>query len=213
MTQGRPASRPVILGLTGSIGMGKSATATMFSALGVPVHDADAAVHALYGPGGEAAAAIGAAFPGVLDPQGGVDRARLRDAVLGNADRMAALERLVHPLVRAASTAFLARHAAAPLVVLDIPLLYETGGEGRCDAVAVVSAPPEVQRARVLARPGMTADAFEAIRAKQMPDAEKRARADFVIDTSRGFPAAEAEVARIVAALTERGASGHPAHR
>jgi dephospho-CoA kinase len=203
--------RPVILGLTGSIGMGKSATARMFSALGVPVHDADAAVHALYGPGGEAAAAIGKAFPGVLDPQGGVDRARLRAAVLGDPGRMATLEALVHPLVRAASTAFLARHADAPLVVLDIPLLYETGGGSRCDAVAVVSAPPEVQRARVLARPGMTEAAFEAIRAKQMPDAEKRARADFVIDTSRGFPAAEAEVARIVAALTERGAPEHPA--
>ena len=203
--------RPVILGLTGSIGMGKSATARMFSALGVPVHDADAAVHALYGPGGEAAAAIGKAFPGVLDPQGGVDRARLRAAVLGDPGRMATLEAIVHPLVRAASTAFLARHADAPLVVLDIPLLYETGGENRCDAVAVVSAPPEVQRARVLARPGMTEAAFEAIRPKQMPDAEKRARADFVIDTSRGFPAAEAEVARIVAALTERGAPEHPA--
>jgi dephospho-CoA kinase len=207
MTKGRP----VILGLTGSIGMGKSATARMFSALGVPVHDADAAVHALYGPGGEAAAAIGAAFPGVLDPQGGVDRARLREAVLGDPDRMAALEAIVHPLVRAASTAFLARHADAPLVVLDIPLLYETGGESRCDAVAVVSAPPAVQRARVLARPGMTEEAFQAILAKQMPDAEKRARAEFVIDTSRGFPAAEAEVTRIVAVLTKRGASEHPA--
>jgi len=211
MTKGPPVSRPVILGLTGSIGMGKSATAKMFSALGVPVHDADAAVHALYGPGGEAAAAIGTAFPGVLNPQGGVDRARLRAAVLGDSGRMAALEAIVHPLVRAASTAFLARHADAPLVVLDIPLLYETGGESRCDAVAVVSAPPEVQRARVLARPGMTADAFAAILAKQMPDAEKRARADFVIDTSRGFPAAEAEVTRIVAALAERRAPEHPA--
>ncbi|KST60898.1 dephospho-CoA kinase [Methylobacterium sp. GXS13] len=211
MTKGPPVSRPVILGLTGSIGMGKSATAKMFSALGVPVHDADAAVHALYGPGGEAAAAIGKAFPGVLDPQGGVDRARLRAAVLGDSGRMAALEAIVHPLVRAASTAFLARHADAPLVVLDIPLLYETGGESRCDAVAVVSAPPDVQRARVLARPGMTEAAFASILAKQMPDAEKRARADFVIDTSRGFPAAEAEVARIVAALAERRAPEHPA--
>jgi len=211
MTKGPPVSRAVILGLTGSIGMGKSATAKMFSALGVPVHDADAAVHALYGPGGEAAAAIGTAFPGVLDPQGGVDRARLRAAVLGDSGRMAALEAIVHPLVRAASTAFLARHADAPLVVLDIPLLYETGGESRCDAVAVVSAPPDVQRARVLARPGMTEAAFASILAKQMPDAEKRARADFVIDTSRGFPAAEAEVTRIVAALVERRAPEHPA--
>lgn len=202
---------PVVLGLTGSIGMGKSATAAMFARLGVPVHDADAAVHALYGPGGAAAASIGAAFPGVLDPQGGVDRTRLRAAVLDAPERMAALEAIVHPLVRAASTDFLARHGAAPLVVLDIPLLYETGGEARCDAVAVVSAPPEVQRARVLARPGMTETAFAAILAKQMPDAEKRARADFVIDTSRGFPAAEAAVARIVAALTGPSAPPHRA--
>jgi dephospho-CoA kinase len=202
---------PVVLGLTGSIGMGKSATAAMFARLGVPVHDADAAVHALYGPGGAAATAIGTAFPGVLDAAGSVDRTRLRAAVLDAPERMAALEAIVHPLVRAASTEFLARHAQAPLVVLDIPLLYETGGEGRCDAVAVVSAPPEVQRARVLARPGMTEAAFAAILAKQMPDAEKRARADFVIDTSRGFPAAEAEVARIVAALTEERAPPHRA--
>ena len=207
----KAGSGPVILGLTGSIGMGKSATAAMFARLGVPVHDADAAVHALYGPGGAAAAAIGQTFPGVLDADGGVDRTRLRAAVLDAPDRMAALEAIVHPLVRAASTDFLARHAEAPLVVLDIPLLYETGGAGRCDAVAVVSAPPEVQRARVLARPGMDAAAFAAILAKQMPDAEKRARADFVIDTSRGFPAAEAAVARIVAALTEGRAPPHRA--
>lgn len=205
----KAGSGPVILGLTGSIGMGKSATARMFADRGVPVHDADAAVHALYGPGGAAAAAIGAAFPGVLDGDGGVDRARLRAAVLDAPDRMAALEAIVHPQVRAASTDFLARHAAAPLVVLDIPLLYETGGAGRCDAVVVVSAPPEIQRARVLARPGMTEAAFAAILAKQMPDAEKRARADFVIDTSRGFPAAEAEVARIVERLTAHRAEPH----
>ena len=208
---GASQKKPFVLGLTGSIGMGKSATAKMFSARGVPVHDADAAVHALYGPGGEAAAAIGRAFPDVCDAAGGVDRAALRAAVLGSPERMAALEAIVHPLVRAASQAFLAHHADAPLVVLDIPLLYETTGEGRCDAVAVVSAPAEVQRARVLARPGMTEAAFSAILARQMPDAEKRARADFVIDTSRGFPAAEAEVARIVAALTKHGAPPHAA--
>ncbi|WP_457108505.1 dephospho-CoA kinase [Methylobacterium sp. P5_C11] len=206
----KAGSGPVVLGLTGSIGMGKSATAAMFARLGVPVHDADAAVHALYGPGGAAAAAIGKAFPGVLDPQGGVDRARLRDAVLDAPVRMAALEGIVHPLVRAASTDFLARHADAALVVLDVPLLYETGGEGRCDAVAVVSAPPEIQRARVLARPGMNEATFAAILAKQLPDAEKRVRADFVIDTSRGFPAAEAEVARIVARLTQGRAPSCP---
>ncbi|MCJ2067459.1 dephospho-CoA kinase [Methylobacterium sp. J-030] len=208
----KAGSGPVVLGLTGSIGMGKSATAAMFARRGVPVHDADAAVHALYGPGGAAAAAIGAAFSNVLDPEGGVDRGRLRAAVLGTPDRMAALERIVHPLVRAASTDFLAQHAGAPLVVLDIPLLYETGGAGRCDAVAVVSAPPEVQRARVLARPGMNEVAFAAILAKQMPDAEKRARADFVIDTGQGFPAAEAEVARIIARLTEGRAPPHQGH-
>ena len=193
---------PFVLGLTGSIGMGKSATAAMFSARGVPVHDADAAVHALYGPGGAAAEAIAAAFPGTLAPDGGVDRARLRDAVLGRPDALARLEALVHPLVRAVGHAFLERQAGAPLVLLDIPLLYETGGEARCDAVLVVTAPPEVQRARVLARPGMTEAAFAAIRTKQMPDAEKRARADYVLDTSQGFAATEAEVARIVAAHT-----------
>ncbi|MGU3536396.1 dephospho-CoA kinase [Methylobacterium sp. A54F] len=195
------ARRPFVLGLTGSIGMGKSATAAMFTRHGVPVHDADAAVHALYGPGGAAAAAIGAAFPGTVGPDGAVDRARLRAAVLGDPGRLARLEGLVHPLVQAAGHDFLRRHADAPLVLLDIPLLYETGGEARCDAVAVVSAPPEVQRARVLARPGMTEDAFRAILAKQMPDAEKRARADHVIDTGRGFAEAEAQVAAIVAAI------------
>ncbi|MCJ2012132.1 dephospho-CoA kinase [Methylobacterium sp. J-076] len=181
--------------------MGKSATAGLFRARGVPVHDADAAVHALYGPGGAAARAIGRDFPGVLDAGGGVDRGALRAAVLGQPQRLARLEALVHPLVRAEADAFVAAHGGAPLVVLDIPLLYETGGEARCDAVAVVSAPAPVQRERVLARPGMDEATFAAILAKQMPDAEKRARADYVIDTGRGFPAAEAEVARIVAAL------------
>ncbi|MER2250943.1 dephospho-CoA kinase [Methylorubrum podarium] len=197
--------RPVVLGLTGSIGMGKSATAAMFSARGVPVHDSDAAVHALYGPGGAAARAIGEAFPGTLTPEGGVDRPALRAAVLGYPEQLARLEAIVHPLVRDESRAFLARHAGAALVVLDIPLLFETGAEARCDAVLVVTAPPEVQRARVLARPGMTEEAFEAIRAKQMPDAEKRARADFLIDTSRGFAHAEGEVERIVEELVRRG--------
>lgn len=197
-----PGKRPFVLGLTGSIGMGKSATAAMFSARGVPVHDADAAVHDLYGPGGAAARAIGAAFPGTLAPDDSVDRVKLRAAVLGQPEKLAALEALVHPLVRAVADAFLARHADAALALLDVPLLYETGGEARCDAVLVVTAPADVQRARVLARPGMTEAAFDAIRAKQMPDAEKRARADHVIDTSLGFAAAEAEVARIVAAHT-----------
>lgn len=203
MTRAETPPRPTVLGLTGSIGMGKSATAAMFSALKVPVHDSDAAVHALYGPNGAAAQAIGAAFPGALTPEGGVDRSSLRAAVLGDPQKLAQLEAIVHPLVQAESRAFLARHADEALVVLDIPLLFETGADARCDAVLVVTAPPEVQRARVLARPGMTEAAFEAIRAKQMPDAEKRARADFLIDTSRGFAQAEAEVARIVKSMMD----------
>ncbi|WP_336488663.1 dephospho-CoA kinase [Methylobacterium nigriterrae] len=200
-TLARPEGRSFVLGLTGSIGMGKSATARMFAQAGVPVHDADAAVHALYGPGGAAAEAIGRAFPGTLSPDGAVDRAALRAAVLGAPERLARLEAIVHPLVQAESRDFLARHAREPLVLLDIPLLYETGGEGRCDAVLVVTAPPEVQRARVLARPGLDETAFAAILAKQMPDAEKRARADFVIDTGLGFAHAQGEVARIIATL------------
>jgi dephospho-CoA kinase len=200
-----PGKKPFVLGLTGSIGMGKSATAAMFSARGVPVHDSDAAVHALYGPGGAAAQAIGASFPGTLTPEGGVDRPALREAVLGEPEQLRRLEGIVHPLVGAEARAFLARHADAPLVVLDIPLLFETGGEARCDAVLVVTAPPEVQRARVLARPGMTGAALDAILAKQMPDAEKRARADHVIDTSRGLAAAEAEVERLIERLTASG--------
>ena len=194
-----PEKKPFVLGLTGSIGMGKSATAAMFAARGVPVHDSDAAVHSLYGPGGKAARAIGEAFPGTLTPEGSVDRPALRQAVLGDSEKLRQLEGIVHPLVGAEARAFLARHGQAPLVVLDIPLLFETGGQARCDAVLVVTAPPEVQRPRVLARPGMTEAAFEAILAKQMPDAEKRARADYVIDTSRGFAAAEAEVEALIA--------------
>ncbi|GEP09694.1 dephospho-CoA kinase [Methylobacterium gnaphalii] len=195
----------VVLGLTGSIGMGKSATAGLFAKHGVPVHDADAAVHRLYAPGGAAAEAIGQAFPGSLGPDSGVDRERLRQIVLGRPEALQRLEALVHPLVRDENRAFLKRHAGAPLAVLDIPLLFETGAETRCDAVLVVSAPPEVQRARVLARPGMTEAAFEAILAKQMPDAEKRARADAVIDTSLGFAHAEAEIVALIARLTDSG--------
>lgn len=195
-------SRPIILGLTGSIGMGKSATAAIFVRHGVPVHDADAAVHALYAAGGAAAPAIGAAFPGTLAADGSVDRTRLREAVLGAPERLAALEALVHPLAQAVARDFLARHADAPLVLLDIPLLFETRAEARCDKVLVVTAPAEVQRARVLARAGMDAASFEAIRSKQMPDDEKRARADFILDTSLGFDHAEAEVADIIGRLT-----------
>ncbi len=198
----------LVLGLTGSIGMGKSATAELFRAEGVPVHDADACVHALYAPDGAAVAPVAAAFPGVRDAAGGIDRLALRAAVLGDHARMARLEAIVHPLVRAAEAEFLAQHARAPLVVLDIPLLYETAGEARCDAVAVVSAPPDVQRARVLARPGMTEAAFAAILAKQVPDADKRARADFVVDTGGGLPAAAKAVRAIIAVLVQR--NGNP---
>ena len=186
-----------ILGLTGSIGMGKSTTAKFFAEAGVPVHDADAAVHRLYE--GEAVAPIEQAFPGTT--RGGkVDREVLAQRVLGDAAALKRLEAIVHPLVRAASDRFLAdaEKAGAPVVVLDIPLLFETGGEGRVDAVVVVSAPPDVQRARMLERPGMTAEKFDAILKKQMPDAEKRARADFIVDSSQSFDSARAQVHAIL---------------
>ncbi|WP_024281433.1 dephospho-CoA kinase [Xanthobacter sp. 126] len=193
-----------VLGLTGSIGMGKSATARMFRALGVPVHDADASVHALYR--GAAVAPVEAAFPGVAR-DGVIDRAALGAWVLGDAEAMKRLEVIVHPLVREAETAFLtkARESGARLAVLDIPLLFETGGDRRVDAVAVVSASKAVQRERVLARAGMTDEKFATILAKQMPDGEKRHRAHFVIDTGRGFAAAEYQVAGIVRALSGPG--------
>ena len=191
----------VILGLTGSIGMGKSTSAAMFRAAGVPVFDADAAVHALYR--GTAAPLVEAAFPGTVR-DGAVDREMLGRRVLGDARALRRLEAIVHPLVRAEREAFLdrARVAGAPLAVLDIPLLYETGGDREVDAVAVVSAPEPVQSARVLARPGMTAARLSAILAKQVPDAEKRARARFVIETGRGLEVARAAVERIVAELS-----------
>jgi dephospho-CoA kinase len=189
----------VILGLTGSIGMGKSATANLFRARGVPVHDSDAAVHALYA--GEAAPLIEAAFPGTVH-QGVVDRAALRNAVLGDEAALQRLETIVHPLVARDRDNFLRKAAQdhQPIVVLDIPLLFEIGGESLVDAVVVVTAPESVQKSRVLARPGMTAQIFAAIVAKQIPDAEKRARAHFIIDTSRGFEAAGQQVDSILAA-------------
>jgi dephospho-CoA kinase len=191
-----------ILGLTGSVGMGKSATAKMFADEGVPVHDADAAVHALYE--GEAVAAIEAAFPGTT-ANGRVDRGKLGERVIGHPDEIKRLERIVHPLVAKVRDAFLARaeRDGAKVAVLDIPLLYETGGDARCDAVVVVSAPAEVQRERVLTRPGMTDAKLAAILAKQMPDADKRARADFVVDTSQGFDAARAQVRDILARVSK----------
>jgi len=191
-----------VLGLTGSIGMGKSATADLFRRLGVPVHDADATVHRLYR--GRAAAPIEKAFPGTV-ADGVVDRASLSAAVLNDPARMKQLEAIVHPLVREEEDAFLERvRASSPIAVLDIPLLFETGGERRCDAILVVTAPLPVQRERVLARPGMTEDKFSAILAKQMPDAEKRARAHFLVDTGRDFASAEAQVRTILACLAGR---------
>ncbi|GAB4361402.1 MAG: dephospho-CoA kinase [Oricola sp.] len=191
----------IVLGLTGSIGMGKSTTAKMFAEEGVPVHDADATVHALYS--GKAVPLIEEAFPGTVR-DGTVDRAELGRRVVGDPDAMRRLEAIVHPLVREAEIAFLDRARAqnCPLAVLDIPLLYETGGEDRVDYVVIVTAPPDVQRERVLARPGMTAERFEGLLAKQMPDAEKRRRADFLIDTSLGMEAARAKVRDIVGVLT-----------
>lgn len=187
-----------ILGLTGSIGMGKSTTAKMFAAEGVPVHDADAVVHALYE--GEAVAAIEAAFPGTT-VGGKVNRATLGARVLNDAGAIEKLERIVHPLVAKARDRFIADAArgGAAIVVLDVPLLFETGGDKRCDAVVVVSAPADVQRARAFERPGMSEEKLAAIMAKQMPDAEKRKRADFVVDTSKGFDHARAQVREILA--------------
>jgi dephospho-CoA kinase len=177
--------------------MGKSATAKMFAEEGIPVHDADAAVHDLYE--GAAASLIEAAFPGTTTA-GKVDRDRLAQRVLGDRAALEKLETIVHPLVRRAEQAFLdeAARNGARAAVLDIPLLFETGSEGRCDALVVVSAPPEIQRARAFERPGMTEQKFAAILAKQMPDADKRARADFVVDTSKGFNAARAQVRDIL---------------
>ena len=192
-----------VLGLTGSIGMGKSATADIFRRFGVPVHDADAAVHQLYE--GAAAPHIEAAFPGAA-PAGVVDRAALSKLVIGSPERMAALEAIVHPLVREDKERFLAKALAAraPVAVLDIPLLLETGGDARCDAVLVVTAAPDVQRQRVLARPGMSEEKFAAILAKQMPDSEKRRRAHFLVDTGHGHAAAERQVGDILRALASR---------
>jgi dephospho-CoA kinase len=191
-----------VLGLTGSIGMGKSTTAGFFAEAGVPVHDADATVHRLYE--GEAVAAIEAAFPGTT-ANGKVDRNKLAARVMGDRAALQRLEAIVHPLVRQAEARFLAEaeKQGAPVVVLDIPLLLETGGEERVDALVTVSAPPEVQRERVLQRPGLTAEKLEAMIANQMPDAEKRRRADFVVDTSQGFEAARVQVAQILAAVAK----------
>jgi dephospho-CoA kinase len=189
-----------ILGLTGSLGMGKSTTAGFFAEAGVPVHDADAVVHRLYE--GEAAAAIEAAFPGST-VAGKVDRTKLAAQVVDQPQALARLEAIVHPLVQAAEARFLAQARArgARVVVLDIPLLLETAGDARVDAVVVVSAPPDTQRRRVLERPGMTPDKLDALLARQMTDPEKRRHADFVVDTSHGFEAAREQVKEILRAV------------
>ena len=197
--------KPFILGLTGSIGMGKTETAKMFAKLGIPVYDADAVVHGLYAKGGAAVRDIEQAFPGTTR-EGAVDRAALAARVAGDEAAFQRLEDIVHPLVRDAEQRFLAAAASRgdDLVVLDIPLLFETGGEARMDAIVVVSAPPDVQRERVLARSGMTLEKLEAIHARQVPDVDKRARADFVVETDKGLEHAFHAVKNIVAALRAR---------
>jgi len=187
----------LVLGLTGSIGMGKTTTARFFADEGVPVLDADAVVHQLYD--GEAVAAIEKAFPGT-SRDGRIDREELSRRVVGSPEALKQLEAIVHPLVRAAQARFLAdaERSGAPVAVLDVPLLFETGGDRRVDAVVVVSAPADVQRARTLDRAGMTAEKFEALLQKQMPDDEKRRRADFVVDTSQSFDSARAQVRAIL---------------
>jgi dephospho-CoA kinase len=202
----------IVLGLTGSIGMGKSTAAAMLRRLGVPVHDADAAVHRLLGPGGAAVGRVAAEFPGseVTDERTGktrVDRAALGRLVFADPVALRRLEAILHPLVRAEECRFRRRMAARrhPLVVLDIPLLFESGGDRRCDVTLVVTAPLRVQRARVMARPGMTPERFAAILAKQMPDAEKRRRADFVVQTGLGRNMTLRRLAEIVRFLRRRG--------
>jgi dephospho-CoA kinase len=196
----------LVVGLTGSIAMGKSETTRMFARLGYPVFDADAAVHRLYEAGGDAVALIEQAFPGVV-VDGKVDRSRLADRVTGDREALARLESIVHPLVRREQEAFLesARQAGHPFAVLDIPLLFETGRDKDVDAVVVVSAPEDVQKARVLDRSGMTPEKFAAILARQTPDSEKRRRADFVVDSSRGLEAACEQVRAIADELERRG--------
>lgn len=189
----------VILGLTGSIGMGKTTAATAFRSFGVPVHDADSAVHRLMEPGGGAVRAVLAAFP-EAEVNGRIDRRILGDIVYRNKSKLKQLERILHPLVRKSTRQFLGRAARARerLVVLDIPLLFETGGEARCDAIVVVSAPAHIQRQRVLARPGMTEEKLASILAHQVPDSKKRAKADFIVDTGLNRSHSLRQIAEIV---------------
>ena len=193
----------IVVGLTGSIGMGKSTVAQMFADEGAPVYDADAQVHRLYAKGGAAVPLVETTFNGVVR-DGMVDRAALSARVLGDANALRRLEEIVHPLVGESRAGFFdeARRAGAKMVVLDIPLLFETGGEGRVDKVVVVSAPADVQRQRVLERPAMTEDKLAAILARQIPDAEKRRRADFVVDTGTSLDATRERVRQVIAAIT-----------
>lgn len=192
----------IILGLTGSIGMGKSTTAKMFADAGIPVYDADAAVHELY-QSGPLVDAIERAFPGTTN-ETGVDRKELGQIVLGDAEKIKQLEQLVHPAVRIAERSFIAHQKSAneKLIVLDIPLLFETAGDARVDQIVVVTAPYEVQRERVLSRPEMTEEQFYKILARQMPDSEKRQKADFIIDTSKGLESARSAVKDVIHQLT-----------
>lgn len=198
-----PANRPVLIGLTGSIGMGKTETAKMFGQLGIPVCDSDAIVHKLYAPCGKAVELIASHFPGAIS-DGAVDRAVLMGILQKTPGGFAKLESLVHPLVLDAQRDFARTHRAAEMIVFDIPLLFETGADARVDIVVVVSAPAEIQRARVLARPGMTEQKFADILSRQMPDDEKCLLADYVVDTAQGLEQARAEVFKIVEDLRER---------
>lgn len=202
------AKPPLIIGLTGSIAMGKSTVAAMFEEEGVPVFDADRAVHILQGPGGALVSDIERAFPGTTGPQG-VDRAALGAQVLGDKDRLARLEQIVHPAVAAMRGEFLAEHGDAAMVVFDIPLLFEKGGHEAVEHIVVVSAPAEQQRARALARQGMTVEKFEHILKLQTPDAEKRARADSIIETGGSTPETRAQVKALVKKMRDALAVSH----
>jgi dephospho-CoA kinase len=196
-------ARPFVIGLTGSIGMGKSETLRIFASLGLAVYDADAAVHALYAPGGAATGPIAAAFPGVVK-DGAVDRCALSRLVMNDTAALDKLESLVHPLLARARAAFVEGVPPAAMVVLDIPLLFETGADKEVDAVVVVSAPAAVQRARVLARPGMTEEKFAFLQSRQMSDAQKRAQADFVIETGQGLAHARHQAEAVVVEIRRR---------
>jgi dephospho-CoA kinase len=193
-------NKPLIIGLTGSIAMGKSTVAEMFEAEGVPVFDADKAVHILQGPGGALVSEIESIFPGTVGPKG-VDRQKLGAAVLGDKDKLARLEGIVHPAVAKMRNDFLAEHHTNPMIVFDIPLLFEKGGAANVDHIVVVSAPAAQQRERALARPGMTVEKFEHILNLQTPDAEKRAKADTVIDTDGSIPDTRKQVHQLVKKL------------